>query len=303
VDSRALCVVCVVCWFELVCSCFFVSCAFSLSFANCFCGSSVCRVTHVGASGRVFVSRRRSRPGSQTRAWPSFPSRLILIAWPAWGRPPAATMVASAIYIMDLKGKIIISRDYRGDIPLSATVKFSQRLQESEESEIQPVFSIDGITYIFVREANLLLLALAKKNSNITVILLFLSHILRVMTDYFGEVTEETIRDNFVITYELLDEMMDYGCVRASSRAAREKRSGTRALPAARLWSPAACLRFACLSHAPFSFSFCCCAIGNVGPAADLAHPPSTNNPKTKRTTTMPPPITTIHINQLPAEH
>lgn len=122
-------------------------------------------------------------------------------------------MVASAIYIMDPKGKIIISRDYRGDIPLSATVKFNQRLQESDESDVKPVFSIDGVTYVFVRESNLLLLAVAKKNSNITVILLFLSHILRVMTDYFGEVTEETIRDNFVITYELLDEMMDYGYV------------------------------------------------------------------------------------------
>ena len=123
-------------------------------------------------------------------------------------------MVASAIYIMDPKGKIIISRDYRGDIPLSATVKFNQRLQESDEADVKPVFSIDGVTYVFVRESNLLLLAVAKKNSNITVILLFLSHILRVMTDYFGEVTEETIRDNFVITYELLDEMMDYGYVR-----------------------------------------------------------------------------------------
>jgi len=112
---------------------------------------------------------------------------------------------------MDLKGKIIIARNYRGDIPLSATINFNQKLQESEESEIKPVFTIDGITYVFVRESNLLLLAVAKKNSNITVILLFLNHILRVMTDYFGEVTEETIRDNFVITYELLDEMMDYG--------------------------------------------------------------------------------------------
>lgn len=112
---------------------------------------------------------------------------------------------------MDLKGKIIISRNYRGDIPLSATVKFTKKLQESEESELKPVFTIDGITYIFVRESNLLLMAVTKNNSNITVILLFLSHVLRVMTDYFGEVTEETIRDNFVITYELMDEMMDYG--------------------------------------------------------------------------------------------
>ncbi len=102
-------------------------------------------------------------------------------------------MVASAIYIMDLKGKIIISRNYRGDIPLSATAVFNMMLQESEESELKPVLTIDGVTFVFVREANLLLLAVAKKNSNITVILLFLHHVLRVMTDYFGEVCVSSV--------------------------------------------------------------------------------------------------------------
>lgn len=29
--------------------------------------------------------------------------------------------------------------------------------------------------------------------------------------DYFGELEEESIRDNFVIIYELLDETMDFG--------------------------------------------------------------------------------------------
>jgi len=32
-------------------------------------------------------------------------------------------MVASALFIMDLKGKIIISRNYRGDIPMSVSEK------------------------------------------------------------------------------------------------------------------------------------------------------------------------------------
>ena len=32
-----------------------------------------------------------------------------------------------------------------------------------------------------------------------------------VFEDYFNELVEESIRDNFVITYELLDEMMDFG--------------------------------------------------------------------------------------------
>jgi AP-1 complex subunit mu len=30
-------------------------------------------------------------------------------------------MVASALYIMDLKGKIIISRNFRGDMPTSVS--------------------------------------------------------------------------------------------------------------------------------------------------------------------------------------
>jgi len=32
-----------------------------------------------------------------------------------------------------------------------------------------------------------------------------------VLKEYFTEVVEESIRDNFVVTYELLDEMMDFG--------------------------------------------------------------------------------------------
>ena len=32
-----------------------------------------------------------------------------------------------------------------------------------------------------------------------------------VFKDYFGELEEESIRDNFVIIYELLDETMDFG--------------------------------------------------------------------------------------------
>lgn len=33
----------------------------------------------------------------------------------------------------------------------------------------------------------------------------------KVLRDYFNELEEESIKDNFVITYELLDEMMDNG--------------------------------------------------------------------------------------------
>jgi AP-1 complex subunit mu len=35
--------------------------------------------------------------------------------------------------------------------------------------------------------------------------------LVEVFTEYFKELEEESIRDNFVIIYELLDEMMDFG--------------------------------------------------------------------------------------------
>lgn len=31
------------------------------------------------------------------------------------------------------------------------------------------------------------------------------------MTEYFKEIEEESIRDNFVVIYELLDELIDFG--------------------------------------------------------------------------------------------
>jgi len=33
----------------------------------------------------------------------------------------------------------------------------------------------------------------------------------QVFEDYFNQLEEESIRDNFVLIYELLDEMMDFG--------------------------------------------------------------------------------------------
>jgi hypothetical protein len=57
----------------------------------------------------------------------------------------------------------------------------------------------------------LILLAVTKKNSNIALILVFLYKLVNVFKDYFGEIEEESIRDNFVVVYELLDETMDFG--------------------------------------------------------------------------------------------
>jgi len=77
--------------------------------------------------------------------------------------------------------------------------------------ELRPVFTDEGITFVYIKCNNLLLMAVTKRNSNVSLLLFFLYRLTNVFKDYFGEIEEESIRDNFVVVYELLDETMDFG--------------------------------------------------------------------------------------------
>ncbi|CCF60654.1 hypothetical protein KAFR_0L00470 [Kazachstania africana CBS 2517] len=122
--------------------------------------------------------------------------------------------MASAVYFCDHKGKPLLSRKYRDDIPLSAIDKFSSLLSDKEEESnlLPPCISHNGIQYMFIQHNDLYLAALATSvQANISLIFAFLHKIIDVLDGYLKTVEEESIRDNFIIIYELLDEMMDYG--------------------------------------------------------------------------------------------
>ncbi|KAG6888730.1 hypothetical protein C0995_006382 [Termitomyces sp. Mi166 len=121
--------------------------------------------------------------------------------------------MASLIAILDLKGKPLIQRSYRDDVPPSYVERFLPLVLEIEEDgqQVTPCFSSQGVNYMHIRHSNLYLLALSKRNSNAAEIIIFLHRLTQVLIEYFKELEEESIRDNFVIIYELMDEMMDFG--------------------------------------------------------------------------------------------
>lgn len=89
--------------------------------------------------------------------------------------------------------------------------KFSRHLAEGDATALTPVLNEDGTTFIYIKHNNLYLMGITKKNSNCVAILSFLYRLVQVFEEYFKELEEESIRDNFVIIYELLDEVMDFG--------------------------------------------------------------------------------------------
>lgn len=121
-------------------------------------------------------------------------------------------MSISAVYILDVKGKVLISRNYRGDIDMAAIEKFMPLVMEREDDGMMaPIVQTEEATFCFVKVSNLYVVSSTHINANVTMVFSFLHKLVNVCTEYFKELEEESIRDNFVIVYELLDELLDFG--------------------------------------------------------------------------------------------
>lgn len=121
--------------------------------------------------------------------------------------------MASQIHFLDVKGKPLLSRDYKGDLPASTVEKFPLLLLEvdDDDANYRPFVHDNGVNYVYIAHNNLYICALTRKNENVMALVIFLSRLVDVLKQYFKLLEEESIRDNFVIIYELLDEIMDYG--------------------------------------------------------------------------------------------
>ena len=66
-------------------------------------------------------------------------------------------------------------------------------------------------SYIWIKHQNIYLVAVGKRNINLAMTFSFLYKLRDILIDYFNILEEETVKDNFVLIYELLDEIMDHG--------------------------------------------------------------------------------------------
>jgi AP-1 complex subunit mu len=117
----------------------------------------------------------------------------------------------SAIYFLDKKGRPIIFRNYRGEVNQDISSNFQKKVLELEENNMKPLFTINDVHYCWIRHKNIYLVAVSKRNPDICMIFFFLHRLVDLLIGYFNELEEESIRDNFVLIYELLDEVVDHG--------------------------------------------------------------------------------------------
>eukprot|EP00563_Minutocellus_polymorphus_P004653 CAMPEP_0181033342 /NCGR_PEP_ID=MMETSP1070-20121207/7205_1 /TAXON_ID=265543 /ORGANISM="Minutocellus polymorphus, Strain NH13" /LENGTH=495 /DNA_ID=CAMNT_0023110761 /DNA_START=77 /DNA_END=1561 /DNA_ORIENTATION=+ len=86
------------------------------------------------------------------------------------------------------------------------------------KGDAPPVFIMpDGLSYIHVKRNGLIFGCSTNRNVSPCTVVELLSKIAKVFKDYCGTLSEEAIRKNFILLYELLDEMLDYGYPQVTS--------------------------------------------------------------------------------------
>eukprot|EP00828_Plagiopyla_frontata_P039272 TRINITY_DN515_c0_g1_i2.p1 TRINITY_DN515_c0_g1~~TRINITY_DN515_c0_g1_i2.p1 ORF type:complete len:478 (-),score=59.53 TRINITY_DN515_c0_g1_i2:68-1381(-) len=107
---------------------------------------------------------------------------------------------------------VLIYRVYKDDITRAETVQFCSRMVATKEYKESPINYINGTSFLHVTFKDIILLATTKSNINAAMGIQFLYEVVQICKSYFnGEFDENCIKKHFVLIYELLDEVMDYG--------------------------------------------------------------------------------------------
>ncbi|XP_020917766.1 AP-2 complex subunit mu [Exaiptasia diaphana] len=115
------------------------------------------------------------------------------------------------LFIYNHKGEVLISRVYRDDIGRNAVDAFRVNVIHARGQIRSPVTNIARTSFFHIRQGNVWIAAVTRQNVNAALVFEFLFRTVDIMISYFGKVTEEGIKNNFVLIYELLDEIADYG--------------------------------------------------------------------------------------------
>ncbi|KAF8819334.1 putative coatomer protein complex, gamma sub-unit [Cardiosporidium cionae] len=116
----------------------------------------------------------------------------------------------SQFFLLSPRGDTIINRDFRGDAIKGLPEVFFHKVK-FWSGDAPPLFNVNGITYVFIRRNTLFFVLTTLYNISPTFALELLQRLISIVRDFCGILSEENIRRNFILVYEIIDEIFDFG--------------------------------------------------------------------------------------------
>ncbi|XP_069502523.1 AP-4 complex subunit mu-1 isoform X2 [Ambystoma mexicanum] len=121
------------------------------------------------------------------------------------------------IFILSAKGDRLIYKDFRGEANTELVETFYKKVSALPRDQAPVVMMHEGLHFIHVRDSGHYFVISTPSDSSPFTFIEFLNRLVGLIKDYCGGLNEKTIRLNFALIYELLDEMLDFGYIQTTS--------------------------------------------------------------------------------------
>ena len=123
----------------------------------------------------------------------------------------AGKMIHS-LFLINESGDVFLEKHWKSVISRSVVDYFFDAKNKANSIEdISPVIATPHHYLISVLRSNIHFVSVCMTEVQPLFVVEFLHRVADTFDDYFNDVTETTIKDNYVVVYELLDEMLDNG--------------------------------------------------------------------------------------------
>eukprot|EP00392_Amoebophrya_sp_AT5.2_P000472 g473.t1 len=127
----------------------------------------------------------------------------------------------SSIVLVTQKGEILILRAYKDDVSRHEIQLFCDHIVAAKELKEKPIHQIKDSYFLHVTSGEVTLVAATKDDVSTVLVFKLLYKIVDLLKSYFAPaasgnvgtpgLTETQIHRHFVLIYELLDEVIDFG--------------------------------------------------------------------------------------------
>eukprot|EP01135_Chromosphaera_perkinsii_P000527 Nk52_evm1s116 gene=Nk52_evmTU1s116 len=119
----------------------------------------------------------------------------------------------NTLFISNKTGDLFFEKHWRSIIPRKVCDPFTRELGKVQHpGDIPPIIPAPNHIYLFnVFVNDLFFIAVVQKEVQPLFVFEFIHRVVDIFKEYFSKCTEETLKDNFLVCYELLEEMLDNG--------------------------------------------------------------------------------------------
>jgi AP-3 complex subunit mu len=118
----------------------------------------------------------------------------------------------NSFFLLNNTGEVLIEKHWRGVTSRQVCDFFWDEVNKYEtKDEMPPVIATSKHYLISIYRADVFLLVTSTGETNPLSAMEFLHRVFDILEEYFGNVEEATIKENFATVYQLLEEMMDFG--------------------------------------------------------------------------------------------